>query len=65
MVPNVGLLRSNIFIKMSVVEMRILRFINENTWKGRIRNEEIRLKIGIAPIDEKIKESHLKWFDHV
>ena len=41
---------------MSVAEMRILRFINENTWKDRIRNEEICLKIGVAPIDEKIKE---------
>lgn len=65
MVLNARLLRSNIFIKMSVAKMRILRFINENTWKDRIRNEEIHLKIGVAPIDEKIKESHLKWFDHV
>ena len=28
----------------------------------RIHNEENRLKIGVSPIDEKMKESHLRWF---
>ena len=35
-------------------------------WKyneDRIRNEKIRLKIGVAPIDEKMRESCLRWFD--
>ena len=37
----------------------------ENIWKDRIWNKEIYLDIGVAPIDEKMRESHLKWFDHV
>ena len=50
---------------MSVAEMRMLRWINGNTRKDRIRNEEIYLKIGVAPIDEKMIESNLKWLGHV
>ena len=37
--------------------MRMLKWISENTLKDRIQNEEIRPKIGVAPIDEKMKES--------
>ena len=29
------------------------------------QNEEIHLKIEVAPIDEKMKDNHLKWFVHV
>ena len=50
---------------MSVAEMRMLRWISENTWKDRIWNEEIYLKIGVAPIDENMRKNHLRWFDHV
>ena len=41
---------------MSVAEMIMLRLISGNTWKYRIKNEEIHLRIG-APIDEKIRKS--------
>ena len=27
-------------------------------------HEEISLKIEVAPIDEKMRESHLSWFGH-
>lgn len=30
-----------------------------------IHNEENHLKIGVSPIDDKMKESHLRWFGHV
>ena len=50
---------------MSVAEMRILRWTSENTWKDRIWNEEICLKIGVASIDENMRKNHLRWFDHV
>jgi N12 class adenine-specific DNA methylase len=45
--------------------MRILRWISENTWKDMIQNEEISLKIGVTPIDEKMRDSRLRWFDHI
>jgi hypothetical protein len=50
---------------MRVAEMRILRWIDKNTRKNRIRNEKILLKIGVTPIDEKMRESCLRWFGHV
>lgn len=42
--------------------MRILIRIYE---KYRIRNEKIFLKIRVAPIVEKIRESHLRYFHHI
>lgn len=38
----------------------VLKRINENTRNYRIRNEEICLKILMAPIDEKMRESSLR-----
>ena len=40
--------------------MRILIRIYENTRKHRIRNENIFLKIRVALVVEKIRESHLR-----
>ena len=34
----------------------------EILFENRIRNEEIRLKIGVAPIDEKMREGHYALF---
>ena len=45
--------------------MRMLRWISGNIWKDKIRNEDIRLKIAVAPSDEKMRENLLKWFGHV
>jgi hypothetical protein len=45
--------------------MRMLRWINGNTRKARLRNEDIHLKIGVVPIDENMRESLLRWFSHV
>ena len=28
-------------------------------------NEDIRTKIGVASIEEKMRENYLRWFDHV
>ena len=39
--------------KMSVIEMKILRWISENIHKDGIQNEEIHLKLGVALIDER------------
>ena len=51
--------------KISVVEMRMSKWIGGNIMKDRMLNEEICLKIDVAPIDEKMRESHLIWFRHV
>lgn len=51
--------------KMSIAKIRMLRWINGNKRKNRIRNEGIHLKIEVTPIDEKMRKSRLRWFVHV
>ena len=36
-----------------------------HTRKDRIWNDVILEKIGVAPIEEKMTENHLRWFGHV
>ncbi|XP_070008736.1 uncharacterized protein [Nicotiana sylvestris] len=31
----------------------------------KIRNEDIRRKVGVAPVDDKMREARLKWFGHM
>ena len=36
-----------------------------HTKKDKIKNEIIRNKVGVVPIEEKMRETRLRWFDHV
>ncbi|GMP22599.1 hypothetical protein CsSME_00000546 [Camellia sinensis var. sinensis] len=51
--------------KMSIAEMRMLRWICGKTVKDIIRNEYIREWVGVAPIEDKLRENRLRWFDHI
>jgi len=51
--------------KMSVAKMRVLRWMCGNTRRDKVRNKDIRTKIGVAPIKEKMRENPLRWFAHV
>ena len=53
--------------KISVVEMRMLRWTRDKTRKDRIRNECYRENLGVAlaSIGDKIRETRLRWFGHV
>jgi len=47
-----------------VAEMRMLRCICDHTRLDKIRNGVIRDKIGVAFIEDKIRESRLHWFGY-
>jgi len=51
--------------RLTVAEMRMLRWICGYTRLDRIRNGVIRDLVKVAPIGDKMRESRLRWFGHV
>ena len=51
--------------QISIAEMRMLRWICGHTRRYRVRNDDIRDKLGVAPIEEKLVQHQLRWFGHV
>jgi len=51
--------------KISVAEMRMLRWMRGKTRQDMIRNETIRERVGVASIIEKLVENRFRWFGHV
>jgi hypothetical protein len=51
--------------QLSVAEMRMLRWICGHTRMDRVRNDDIRDRLGVAPIKEKLVQYRLRWFGHV
>ena len=51
--------------KMHVAEMRMLRWMCGKTRKDRVRNDHIREMVGVAPIEDKLRENRLRWFGHL
>jgi len=49
---------------LSVVEMRMLRWICGHTRMDRVRSDDIRDCLGVAPIEEKLVQHRLRWFGH-
>ena len=50
---------------MNIAEMRMLRWMRGKTRGDKIRNEQIYKMIEVAPIEEKMRESQLRWFGHI
>ena len=51
--------------QLGVAEMRMLRWICGHTRKDRVRNDDIRERVGVAPIEEKLVQHRLRWFGHI
>ncbi|XP_070004376.1 uncharacterized protein [Nicotiana sylvestris] len=50
---------------MKVAEMRMLRWICGNTRLDKFLNEDIWERVDVAPMDDKMREARLRWFEHV
>ena len=51
--------------KMTVADMRMLRWMCIVTEKDKIRNELIEGTVKVADISSKMQERRLKWYGHV
>ena len=51
--------------QLSVIEMRMLRWIGGHTRIDRVRNDDICDRLEVAPIEEKLVQHRLRWFGHV
>nr|XP_009786521.1 PREDICTED: uncharacterized protein LOC104234620 [Nicotiana sylvestris]XP_016512247.1 PREDICTED: uncharacterized protein LOC107829252 [Nicotiana tabacum] len=47
-------------VEMKITEMRLLRWMCRHTKLDKIRNEDIREKVGVAPVDDKMREARLR-----
>ncbi|XP_070006271.1 membralin-like protein At1g60995 isoform X2 [Nicotiana sylvestris] len=51
--------------QMKVAEMKMLRWMYGHTRLDKIRNEVIRDKVGVVPVEAKMHVARLRWFGHV
>ncbi|XP_019240349.1 PREDICTED: uncharacterized protein LOC109220340 [Nicotiana attenuata] len=51
--------------QLKVAELRILRWMCRHARLDKIRNEVIQEKVGVASVEDKIREARLRWFGHV
>ena len=45
--------------------MRMLRWFVGHTRGDKVRNEDIRDRVEVAPIEEKLTQHRLRWFGHI
>jgi hypothetical protein len=43
----------------------MLRWCCGHTRRDRVRNDDIRDRVGVAPIEEKLIQHRLRWFRHI
>jgi hypothetical protein len=51
--------------QLSIAEMCMLRWICGYTRRDRVRNDDIRERLRVAPVEEKLVQHHLRWFRHM
>jgi hypothetical protein len=43
----------------------MLQWICGNTRRDRVQNDDIRKRLGVAPVEEKLVQHRLRWFEHI
>jgi hypothetical protein len=43
----------------------MLRWIYDHTKRDQVRNDNIRERLGVAPVEEKFVQHLLRWFGHM
>jgi hypothetical protein len=51
--------------QLSVTEMRMLRWICDNIRRDQVWNDDKHERLGVAPVEEKLVQHHLRWFGHI
>jgi hypothetical protein len=51
--------------QLSPAKMHMLRWIYGNTRKDRVQNNDIRERLGVAPVEEKLMQHRFEWFGHI
>ncbi|KIH50643.1 hypothetical protein ANCDUO_19276 [Ancylostoma duodenale] len=51
--------------RISVMEMRMLRWMGGITQLDRISNQDVQQRFGVVAIADKLREERLRWFGHV
>ena len=51
--------------KLKVAEIGMLQWMCGHTRKDTIRNKIIQEKVGVASVEDKMREVWLRWFGHV
>ena len=51
--------------RLMVAEMRMIRLMCDYTRLDRVRNVVIRERVGVAPLEDRMRETRLRWFGHV
>jgi hypothetical protein len=51
--------------QLSVAEMRMLQSICGHTRRDQVRNDDMRERLEVAPVEEKLVQHRLRWFGHI
>jgi hypothetical protein len=51
--------------QLSVAEMHMLRWICDHTRRDRVQNDDIRERLRVPPVEEKLVQHRLRWFRHI
>jgi hypothetical protein len=51
--------------QLSVAGMRMLHWCCGHTRRDRVRNDDIRDRVRVVPIEDKLIQHRLRWFGHV